>query len=101
MPECKDLSNATPADGYVEMGWKGSGESDLESNPRKSLDSQKPTGNEDYMVMTGGGSSSRNRRERRGSTKRERNQFRSQPINIQQPQHVSFPIFHNVLCNKI
>ncbi|XP_034245498.1 mucin-12 isoform X4 [Thrips palmi] len=88
VPECKELSSATVTDGYVEMGWKASGESDLESNPRKtSLDSQKPTGNEDYMVMTGGGSSSRNRRERRGSTKRERNQFRSQPINIQQPQH--------------
>lgn len=86
VPECKDLSNAAVADGYVEMGWKASGESDLDSNPCK-ISLEKPMGNEDYMVMTGGGSSSRNRRERRGSTKRERNQFRSQPINIQQPQH--------------
>ncbi|XP_026294593.1 serine-rich adhesin for platelets isoform X2 [Frankliniella occidentalis] len=85
--ESKDLNRPTATDGYVEMGWKPSNESEVEKPRKSSLDSPRSTSNDDYMLMSGGsGSLSRNRRERKGSTKRERNQLRSQPINIQQTQ---------------
>lgn len=83
VPECKDLNNTSSVDGYVEMGWKGSGESESGKPRKSSLDSQRQSSNDDYMPMSG--SFNKNRRDRRSSTKRERPQLRSQPINIQQP----------------
>ncbi|KAK3911761.1 Insulin receptor substrate 1 [Frankliniella fusca] len=84
--EIKDQSKSNATDGYVEMGWKPT-ESEAEKPRKTSLDSPRSTSNEDYMLMSEGSSSlNRNRRERKGSTKKERNQLRSQPINIQQTQ---------------